>query len=237
MNRPPVTLYVQPEITHPDQLKNQFLGITQYGSSTHALSILVLRKLGLEKSVNLRPLGGTPAVQAAFEQKIIAGMLTTIKPKIAARPLLNAADLDIPYPMSIIAVNTSFLQSNRETLERLLRAYVEGVAMMVHDKDRAVKILAKYLRRTDPVFSTRPIHWCEPIRSVLLDSIRAPFQHFWNLSIPRESMPMPSRPKSSITALSISSSKRNLSRNYTAKKFARSGIARLYVGARRSTTQ
>jgi len=152
MNRPPVTLYVQPEITHPDQLKNQFLGITQYGSSTHALSILVLRKLGLEKSVNLRPLGGTPAVQAAFEQKIIAGMLTTIKPKIAARPLLNAADLDIPYPMSIIAVNRSFLQSNRETLERLLRAYVEGVAMMVHDKDRAVKILSKYLRRTDPVF-------------------------------------------------------------------------------------
>lgn len=152
MNRPPVTLYVQPDITKPDQLRNQVLGITRFGSSTHALSTLVLRKLGLEKTVTLRPLGETPAVQAAFEQKIIAGMLTTIKPKIPARPLVNAADLDILYPMSVIGVTQSFLQSNRETLERLLRAYVEGVAMMVHEKDRAVKILAKYLRRSDPVF-------------------------------------------------------------------------------------
>src|SRR3989338_9222529 len=152
MNRPPVTLYVQPDITKPDQLRNQVLGITRFGSSTHALSTLVLRKLGLATTVTLRPLGETPAVQAAFEQKIIAGMLTTIKPKIPARPLVNAADLDILYPMSVIGVTQSFLQSNRETLERLLRAYVEGVAMMVHEKDRAVKILAKYLRRSDPVF-------------------------------------------------------------------------------------
>ncbi len=152
MNRPPVTLYVQPEINGPDLLKNQVLGITRFGSSTHALSILVLRKLGLDKNVTLRPLGETPAVQAAFEQKMIAGMLTTVKPRVPARPLVNAADLDIPYPMSIFGVSQNFLQNNRETLERLLRAYVEGVAMMVHDKDRAVKILAKYLRRTDAVF-------------------------------------------------------------------------------------
>jgi len=152
MNRPPVTLYVQPDITKPDQLRNQVLGITRYGSSTHALSALVLRKFGLEKSVTLRPLGETPAVQAAFEQKMIAGMLTTVKPRIAARPLVNAADLDIPYPMSIIGVTQGFLQTNRETLERLLRAYVEGVAMMVYDKERAVNILAKYLRRSDPAF-------------------------------------------------------------------------------------
>jgi ABC-type nitrate/sulfonate/bicarbonate transport system substrate-binding protein len=152
MNRPPVTLYVQPDITKPDQLRNQVLGITRFGSSTHALSTLVLRKLGMEKAVTLRPLGETPAVQAAFEQKMIAGMLTTVKPKIPARPLLNAADLDIPYPMSVIGVTHSFLQSNRETLERLLRAYVEGVAMMVYEKERAIKILAKYLRRSDPAF-------------------------------------------------------------------------------------
>jgi putative hydroxymethylpyrimidine transport system substrate-binding protein len=152
MNRPPVTLYVQPDITQPDQLRNQVLGITRFGSSTHALSTLVLRKLGLEKTVTLRPLGETPAVQAAFEQKMIAGMLTTVKPRTAARPLVNAADLDIPYPMSIIGVTQTFLQANRETLDRLLRAYVEGVAMMVHDKERAVKILAQYLRRSDPAF-------------------------------------------------------------------------------------
>jgi ABC-type nitrate/sulfonate/bicarbonate transport system substrate-binding protein len=54
--------------------------------------------------------------------------------------------------MSIIGVTQSFLHAKRETLDRLLRAYVEGVAMMVHDKERAVKILAKYLRRSDAEF-------------------------------------------------------------------------------------
>jgi NitT/TauT family transport system substrate-binding protein len=152
MNRPPVTLYVQPDITKPDQLRNQVLGITRFGSSTHTLSLLVLRKLGIDKTVTLRPLGETPAVQAAFEHKMIAGMMTTVKPRIAARPLVNAADLDIAYPMSIMGVTQSYLQANRATLERVLRAYVEGVAMMVHDKDRAVSILARYLRRNDPAF-------------------------------------------------------------------------------------
>jgi NitT/TauT family transport system substrate-binding protein len=152
MNRPPVTLYVQPDITKPDQLRNQTLGITRFGSSTHTLSLLVLRKLGIEKAVILRPLGETPAVQAAFEQKTIAGMMTTVKPRIAARPLVNAADLDIAYPMSVMGVTQSYLQTNRPILERVLRAYVEGVAMMNHNKDRAVSILARYLRRNDTAF-------------------------------------------------------------------------------------
>jgi hypothetical protein len=96
---------------------------------------------GIGKPLRLRPLGETPAVQAAVEQKVIAGMLTTVKPRIAARPLVNAADLDIPYPMSIIGVTQTFLQANRETLDRLLRAYVKGVAMMVQDKELVMKVL------------------------------------------------------------------------------------------------
>jgi ABC-type nitrate/sulfonate/bicarbonate transport system substrate-binding protein len=152
MNRPPVTLYMQPELTMADQLRGQVLGITRFGSSSHVLTVLVLRKLGLDKAVTLRPLGETPAVQAAFEQRMIAGMVTTVKPKLPARPLVNAADLDIPYPMSVIGVTQSFLQSNRDSVERLLRAYLEGVAMMVNDKERAMKVLAKYLRRSDPAY-------------------------------------------------------------------------------------
>jgi ABC-type nitrate/sulfonate/bicarbonate transport system substrate-binding protein len=107
---------------------------------------------------------------------MIAGMLTTVKPRITARPLVNAADLDIPYPMSIIGVT----QSNRETLERLLRAYVEGVAMMVHDKERAVNILAKYLRRSDPAFLDESYSLVKTYPSVFRASIRGRFQSCWN---------------------------------------------------------
>lgn len=69
MNRPPMTLYVQPEISRAGQLKGQALGITRFNSTTHTVSTLILRKLGLAQTVNFRALGGTPQMQAAFEQR------------------------------------------------------------------------------------------------------------------------------------------------------------------------
>jgi len=152
MNRPPMTLYVQPEITRPEQLKGQTLGITRFGSTGHAVTTLMLRNLGMTQTVTLRPVGGNPELQVAFEQKIVAGFVTTVKPKTAARPLANAADLDIPYAMNLITVTQDFLKKNPDTAERLLRAYIEGVALMMQDKGLAAKIFTKYLKRSDPAF-------------------------------------------------------------------------------------
>ena len=152
MNRAPATLYVQPEIIEPAQLKGATLGISRPNSSTHVLTALVLRKLGLENAATLRPFGDIPGIHAAFDRKLIAGMVSTVTPKGPARALANAADMDIPYAMSVIAVSRNFLQTNRSTVERAMRAYVEGVAMMVYNKDRAGKILAKYLQRSDAAF-------------------------------------------------------------------------------------
>ena len=67
-NRPPMTLYVQPEIMRADQLKGQILGISRFNSTGHTVTALVLRKLGLEKFATMRPLGGTPEMQAAYGQ-------------------------------------------------------------------------------------------------------------------------------------------------------------------------
>ena len=50
-NKPPMTLYVQPEITRTDQLKGQSLGITRYNSTAHTVTTLILRKFGMEKTV------------------------------------------------------------------------------------------------------------------------------------------------------------------------------------------
>jgi NitT/TauT family transport system substrate-binding protein len=152
MNRPPMTLYVQPEITRLEQLKGQALGITRFGSTGHAVSTLMLRNMGMTQAVTLRPVGGNPELQAAFEQKIIAGFVTTVKPRAAARPLANAVDLDVPYAMNLITVTQDFLKTNPDTAERLLKAYIEGVGAMIRDKDLASKIFRKYFKRSDPVF-------------------------------------------------------------------------------------
>lgn len=152
MNRPPMTLYVQPEINRPEQLKGQVLGITRFASTGHSVTALMLRKLGMTQAVTLRPVGGNPELQAGFEQKMLAGFVTTVKPKAAAKALLNAADLDIPYAMNLITVTQDYLHKNPDTVERLLKAYIEGVGAMIHDKGLAMKIFTKYLRRSDPSF-------------------------------------------------------------------------------------
>jgi ABC-type nitrate/sulfonate/bicarbonate transport system substrate-binding protein len=91
-NKTPMTSYVQPEIAKTDQLKGQSLGITRFNSTAHTVTTLILRKLGMEKAVTQRPLGGAPKVQAAFDQRQLAGMVTAVKPRAPARALLNAAD-------------------------------------------------------------------------------------------------------------------------------------------------
>jgi ABC-type nitrate/sulfonate/bicarbonate transport system substrate-binding protein len=78
--------------------------------------------------------------------------VTTVRPKAAARPLANAVDLDVPYAMNLITVTRDFLKVNPETAERLLKAYIEGVAAMIRDKALAGKIFEKYFKRSDAEF-------------------------------------------------------------------------------------
>ena len=152
MNRPPMVLYVQPEITRTEQIKGQTLGITRFNSTAHSVTLLMLRKLGMAQSVSMRPLGGGPEVQAAFDQKQIAGMVTSVRPRSPANSLINAADLEIPVAMNVFAVTADFLQKNSQTAERVMRAYIEGVAALNHDRDTALKVLARYLKRNEPAF-------------------------------------------------------------------------------------
>jgi len=151
-NRPAMTLYVQPEITRVDQLKGQTLGISRFNSTGHTVTTLILRKLGLEKSATMRPLGGTPEMQAAFAQKQVAGIVTGVKPAVPSRALLNAFDLDIPFAMNVMAITREFLQKNPDIVERVIKAYVEAVAAMNNDKETTLKVLSKYLKRSDPDF-------------------------------------------------------------------------------------
>jgi len=152
MNRPPVTLYVHPEITKIEDLKGKALAISSFGSSGHAVTVLVLRKFGLEKDVMLRAVGGVPQRQAAFEQKVVAGFMTLVRPKDPARALLNAADLDIPLGYNWFTTTRKYSRENPEMLLRVLRALVEGAAALVHEKERSIRMLSKYLNRTDRPF-------------------------------------------------------------------------------------
>jgi len=152
-NRPYHRLFVQPEINRLEDLKGKTLGVTRFGSITDNLTRILLRKSGLEGAVNVRQMGGTIEVSAAFQNRVIAGAVTSdlrVSPPSQAKILTRLIDLGIPYSMNMIAVSREYLRRNPETVERMVRAYADGVAFMNRQKEQALKIIAKYSRLTDP---------------------------------------------------------------------------------------
>jgi ABC-type nitrate/sulfonate/bicarbonate transport system substrate-binding protein len=127
--------------------------VTRFGSITDNLTRILLRKHGLEGNVNVRQMGGTMEVAAAFQNRQIAGAVTgelrgpsLTVPKI----LVNLVDMGIPYSMNMLAVSRDTLRRSPETVEGIVRAYAEGVAFMNQNKERSLKIIAKYGHLSDP---------------------------------------------------------------------------------------
>lgn len=150
--RAPFALFTHPEVTRPEELKGKVMGVTRFNSTTHMLTVLILRKLGLENHVSVRQMGDVPSMHRAFEQKIIAGMVSSYGPQASHRALTDAVQLEIPYAGSMMTVTQSFLRDKRDAVERVLKAYVEGMAVFLRQKTVAKKILAKYIRRDQPEF-------------------------------------------------------------------------------------
>ncbi len=144
-NRPAMSLFVQSEISKPEQLQGKVLAITRHGSSTHFLTLFALEKLGLHDKVKIQPMGGTREVDAAVRTGMVAGAVRSMKPGPKTRMLVDLPDLGIPFSMDLIAVKRDFSKNSPKTVEAMLKAYIEGVAALKTRKELAYKVLAKYL--------------------------------------------------------------------------------------------
>jgi NitT/TauT family transport system substrate-binding protein len=152
-NRPYHRLFVQPEINRLEDLRGKTLGVTRFGSITDNLTRILLRRNGLEGAVNVRQMGGTIEVAAAFQNHLIAGAVTSemrVAPPSQPKILVRLVEMGIPYSMNMIAVQREYYRRNPEPVEKMMRAYAEGIAFMNQNKERAIKIITKYSRLSDP---------------------------------------------------------------------------------------
>ena len=152
-NRPYHRLFVQQDINKLEDLRGKTLGVTRFGSITDNLTRILLRKAGLEGAVNVRQMGGTIEVGAAFQNHLIAGAVTSemrVTPPSMAKVLTRLVDLGIPYSMNMMAVSRDYLQRNSAVVERVIKAYCEGIAYLNTHKEQSLKIIAKYSRLSDP---------------------------------------------------------------------------------------
>jgi NitT/TauT family transport system substrate-binding protein len=152
-SRPYHRLWVQPDINRVEDLKGKTLGITRFGSLPHNLTIILLRKYGLATAVNIRQFGDTLGIAAAFEQRAIAGAVTSeLRVRVPAKALVNLVDLGIPYSTNVIAVQRDYYRRFPKVVEAMVRAYTDGVAALKNDKNKGLRVVAQYTRYTDPKF-------------------------------------------------------------------------------------
>jgi ABC-type nitrate/sulfonate/bicarbonate transport system substrate-binding protein len=150
VNRPYYRLWVHPEITNIEELRGKTLGVSRFGSVTDNLTRILLRNYKLDGAVNVRQMGGTTEMAAAFQRRQIDGaVISALRVNAPMRMLVDLAELDIRYSNIVIALSRDYYRRNLETVEALVRAYMEGVAAAYHQKERALKVIQKYTRLKD----------------------------------------------------------------------------------------
>ena len=151
-NRPYHRLFVQPDITRIEELRGKVLGVTRFGSVTDNLTRMLLKKYGLENAVSVRQMGGTMEVSAAFQNRQIAGAVTSslrVDSNVQPRLLAKLDDMGFQYSMDVIAHSREDLKRSPLVVESMVRAYIEGVAAIHFQKELAYKTIAKYARLKD----------------------------------------------------------------------------------------
>jgi ABC-type nitrate/sulfonate/bicarbonate transport system substrate-binding protein len=151
INRPYFRCWVQPEITRMEELRGKTLGVSRFGSVTDNLTRILLRRYNLEGAVQIRQMGGTTEMAAAFQRRQIDGaVMASVRINAPVRMLVDLAELGIRYSNVVIAVSRDEYRRNPDTIEAMVRAYLEGVAAVSQQKERALQVIQKYTRLQDP---------------------------------------------------------------------------------------
>jgi NitT/TauT family transport system substrate-binding protein len=151
INRPYFRCWVQPEITRIDELRGKTLGVSRFGSVTDNLTRIMLRRYNLEGAVQIRQMGGTTEMAAAFQRRQIDGaVMATVRINAPTRMLVDLAELGIRYSNVVIAVSRDYQRRSPDTVEAMVRAYLEGVAAAGQQKEKALQVIQKYTRLQDP---------------------------------------------------------------------------------------
>jgi len=177
------SLMSKPEIQTAKDLKGKKIGVTRLGGSTDFALDLALKKWGLRRGNDIAVLqtGGMPQLLGAITGGVVdAGVISPptnlMAAKLGLKELVDFGDIGIVYPNSPLATTQLFLEKNRNTALRFLRAYCEGIHRVRTDKDAAVKVMSKYTKVQDPeilaeLYRIYGVKYLEPVPKVKLEGV------------------------------------------------------------------
>lgn len=148
-------LLVRQEIKRPEDLKGKRIATSSLGSLGDFLFRYILRKHGLDPNRDVTWLSvGTPPerlqalVSGAIDAADVSYPIDAQGERMGYRVLFDARK-EVVYPSMSIVTRRKTIQEDHDTVARLVRSHVEGIAYFKTHKDFSLKVLSKYLKTND----------------------------------------------------------------------------------------
>jgi ABC-type nitrate/sulfonate/bicarbonate transport system substrate-binding protein len=148
-------LLVKQEIKRPEDIKGKRIATSSLGSLGDFLFKYIIRKHGMDPIRDVVWLSvGTPPerLQALVSGRVDAADLSYPTDAQALRMgyrILWDARKEVVYPSMSVVTRRKTVQEDRDTVMRMLKSHVEGIAYFKTHKEFSLKVLSKYLRTND----------------------------------------------------------------------------------------
>jgi NitT/TauT family transport system substrate-binding protein len=149
------TLGAKPEIQKPEDIKGKKLAVSRFGSTSDFVAEYALKHLGLKKTdVTMIQIGLEGDRLLAMQRgdislSVFSPIITPVVKKAGMRILLDLEDLKVPYLLTGHGTTRSYMEKNRSTVVKFLRASILAIKRIKTDRPFAEKVLAKYVRTSD----------------------------------------------------------------------------------------
>ena len=161
-NRATVGIIAQPKtIKKPQDLVGKTVGLVGRGDMNEYFFLIALERWGIDpKSITFLAIPGSqPRLVAVangnIDATILAPPFTFEAEKMHLTTLADFTTSSEPFPQSGLVVRKEYLRRNRDTVKRLLMAYVEAIHVLKTDAERSTAIMKKYMRITDDAIARR----------------------------------------------------------------------------------
>jgi NitT/TauT family transport system substrate-binding protein len=149
--------FTTPDIKTIADLKGKKLGVTTIGSQEDSVIRYILRERGLvaDRDFAVVAVGGAPTRLAALSKGVIHGS-TFIPPqdiaaeRLGLHPLIDMSKLGLYNPGSCFASTKTFIKTNRDTVMKVMKTFVEGLKYYKENREFVLNVTAEFAQNRDP---------------------------------------------------------------------------------------
>ncbi|HEY7316929.1 MAG TPA: ABC transporter substrate-binding protein [Candidatus Binatia bacterium] len=170
INSPFFSIITTKGIDKPEDLRGKKIGISTFGSATDFALRLALKKWGLkaDSEVSILQMRGVPEILPALGSGALNGGVLSPPTNMMAiragfKELAYLPQIGISFQHTSLATTRRYIERNRATVLRVLRAYNAAIERIKADKAFTIKTLSKYMHTTDSIVLDYSYNVAQPL--------------------------------------------------------------------------